>query len=134
MRSTRPWASTTSPGISSRRYLNEVLPMFAIRIFMGFPVKDGAGILSLSCKRGSGSRWQDAWHPGKAYPGGQTIEVAAERHQIPLFVRAGSSVSLGDLEREYAEARAVAGRRPDLRRWTARSGAGSRRIGRGHQL
>jgi alpha-D-xyloside xylohydrolase len=63
----------------------------------------------------SGSRWHDAWHPGKTYPGGQTIEVTAELHQIPLFVRDGSSVSLGDLEREYAEARDVAGRRPDLR-------------------
>jgi alpha-D-xyloside xylohydrolase len=63
----------------------------------------------------SGSRWRDAWHPGKTYPGGQTIEVAAELHQIPLFVRDGSSVSLGDLEREYAEARAVAGLRPDLK-------------------
>jgi alpha-D-xyloside xylohydrolase len=63
----------------------------------------------------SGSRWRDAWRPTKEYDGGQTIRVAAELHQIPVFVRVGSSVSLGDLDAEWAEARAAAARRPDLK-------------------
>jgi len=48
------------------------------------------------------------------HAGGQTIEVAAELHQLPLFVRVGSSVDLGDLNREWAEALAIARKPPDL--------------------
>ncbi len=51
----------------------------------------------------SGDRWRDAWNPDKIYPGGQTITVNAELHQIPLFVRVGSSVKLGDLNQEWQE-------------------------------
>ncbi len=63
----------------------------------------------------SGSRWRDAWHPATEYEGGQTVWVAAELHQIPLFVRVGSSVPLGELGREWAESRALATQRPDLK-------------------
>ena len=63
----------------------------------------------------SGQKWRDAWRPDKTYEGGQTIAVAAELHQIPLFVRAGSNVELGDLNREYAESKAQAEKKPDLK-------------------
>jgi alpha-D-xyloside xylohydrolase len=63
----------------------------------------------------SGDQWRDAWQPGKIYPGGQTITVQAELHQIPLFVRVGSSIELGDLNREWTEAVAAANTRPDLK-------------------
>jgi alpha-D-xyloside xylohydrolase len=63
----------------------------------------------------AGSDWRDAWHPDQTYPGGRTITVRAEPHQIPLLVRVGSSVELGDLNKEYAESRAIAERRPDLK-------------------
>ena len=43
----------------------------------------------------SGSKWRDAWS-GKLFDGGQTITVNAELHQIPLFVRVGAKVKLGD--------------------------------------
>jgi alpha-glucosidase (family GH31 glycosyl hydrolase) len=59
-------------------------------------------------------RWRDAW-TGKEYPGGQTITVPVEVHQIPLFVRVGSKVELGDLSREWQDAVAVAHARPDLK-------------------
>jgi alpha-D-xyloside xylohydrolase len=62
-----------------------------------------------------GSRWADAWHPDKSYSGGQTITVPAELHQTPLFVRAGSSLKLGDLEQEYRESMTIAEKRPDLK-------------------
>ena len=63
----------------------------------------------------SGSRWRDAWHPGQVHSGGQTITVAADVHQIPLFVREGSGLDLGDLNREYEEALTAAKKRPDLK-------------------
>ncbi len=76
-----------------------------------------------------GQRWQDAWHKGKVYEGGQTVTVEAELHQVPLFVRVGSNVDVGDLEREYAESVAIAQNRPDLttldqqvRQWFEKSG------------
>ena len=63
----------------------------------------------------SREKWRDAWHPEKTYDGGQTITVDAEPHQIPIFVRVGSSLDLGDLNREWTDARAAAAARPDLK-------------------
>lgn len=63
----------------------------------------------------AGSRWRDAWRPGQVYRGGQTITVDAELHQIPLFIREGSKLDLGDLNREWSEASAIAQRKPDLK-------------------
>jgi alpha-glucosidase (family GH31 glycosyl hydrolase) len=62
----------------------------------------------------AGSRWRDAWRPGSVYEGGQTITVAAEPHQLPLFVRMGSAVNPGDLEREWRESQTIARTKPDL--------------------
>ena len=63
----------------------------------------------------SGEKWRDAWHLDKIYQGGQTITVNAELHQVPLFVRVGSSIELGDLNREYQESLAIAQKKPDLK-------------------
>jgi alpha-D-xyloside xylohydrolase len=63
----------------------------------------------------SGQKWRDAWNPAKLYDGGQTVEVNAELYEVPIFVRAGSKVELGDLNREWSEARAAAATRPDLK-------------------
>ena len=62
----------------------------------------------------AGSKWRDAWS-GKIYSGGQTITVNAELHQIPLFVRVGATVKLGDLNQEWKESHAIAEKKPDLR-------------------
>ena len=61
------------------------------------------------------NRWVDAWHPEKSYAGGQTISIRAELHQAPIFIRAGSKLILGDLNKEYREALAIAEQRPDLK-------------------
>ena len=61
-----------------------------------------------------GARWENAWEPGTVYDGGQSVTVRAELHQIPIFVRLGSNPGLGDLNGEYLEAMAAAGKRPDL--------------------
>ena len=69
------------------------------------------------------------------YQGGRTITVAAEPHQLPLFIRAGSSVQVGDLNKEWQESLDIAGRKPDLKAldaelktwWDARKTAGEQR-------
>jgi alpha-glucosidase (family GH31 glycosyl hydrolase) len=62
-----------------------------------------------------GDKWRDAWKPDKIYQGGQTITANADLHQIPLFVRNGSSVRLGDLNQEWKESHAIAEKKPDLK-------------------
>jgi alpha-glucosidase (family GH31 glycosyl hydrolase) len=62
-----------------------------------------------------GNPWRNAWNPAQVYPGGQTITVNADLHQIPLFIRAGSNLKLGDLNQEYKESLAIAQKKPDLK-------------------
>ena len=61
-----------------------------------------------------GDKWKDAWD-GKIYDGGQTISVKSELHQLPIFIRAGSKVDLGDLNKEWTESMAIAAKKPDLK-------------------
>jgi alpha-D-xyloside xylohydrolase len=67
----------------------------------------------------SGSQWRDAWNPEKNYNGGQTITVNAELHQLPIFVRAGATIELGDLRQEWKDAVAAAAARPELKKLDA---------------
>ena len=67
----------------------------------------------------AGSQWRDAWQPEKIYPGGRTITVNAELHQLPIFVRVGAKIELGDLNKEWTESVASANTRPDLKRLDA---------------
>jgi alpha-glucosidase (family GH31 glycosyl hydrolase) len=61
------------------------------------------------------SRWRDAWNPDKTYKGGQVVTVDAATHQIPLFVRVGSPLFLGDLNHEWQESQEIARKKPDLK-------------------
>ena len=61
-----------------------------------------------------GSSWRDAW-TSKIYRGGRTITVTADTHQLPLFVRVGSTLSLGDLNKEWRESLEIANKKPDLK-------------------
>ena len=63
----------------------------------------------------AGSQWRDAWHPDKIYSGGRTISVTAALHQIPIFIRIGSRMELGDLNQEWTEASTISKTRPDLK-------------------
>ena len=67
----------------------------------------------------SGSQWHDAWNPDKIYNGGQTITVNAELHQLPIFIRIGAKVDLGNLRQEWKDAVAAAATRPDLKKLDA---------------
>jgi hypothetical protein len=40
--------------------------------------------------------------------GGRNVIVPAEPHQIPIFVRVGSTLDLGDLSRECDDAQRIA--------------------------
>jgi alpha-D-xyloside xylohydrolase len=68
----------------------------------------------------AGEKWRDAWREGKIYDGGQTITVDAELHQIPLFIRVGSDVQVGDLNREYKQSKLIVKKRPNLEALEAR--------------
>lgn len=63
----------------------------------------------------SGAKWRDAWNTDKIYEGGQTITAHTELYQIPLYVRGGSQLELGDLHREWRESVEAAHNRPDLK-------------------
>jgi alpha-glucosidase (family GH31 glycosyl hydrolase) len=63
----------------------------------------------------SGSRWRDVWNPASIHDGGQVVTVSAETHQIPLFVRDGSKLKLGDLNKEWQESQTIAKNKPDLK-------------------
>jgi alpha-glucosidase (family GH31 glycosyl hydrolase) len=69
----------------------------------------------------TGEKWRDAW-TGKTYNGGQTITVTAELHQVPIFVRVGSKVELGDLQKEWNDSVMIAKVRPNLKKLDAEVG------------
>ncbi len=61
----------------------------------------------------AGSKWVDAWD-GKVYDGGQTVTVATPVHKMPIFVKEGAKVQLGDLNTLYQESLEIAKRKPNL--------------------
>ena len=61
----------------------------------------------------AGARWKDAWD-NKIYDGGRTVTVRADLYQIPIFVRAGSRIDVGDLNKEWNDSLEIAQKRPDL--------------------
>jgi alpha-D-xyloside xylohydrolase len=63
----------------------------------------------------AGNRWRDAWNPDKVYTGGQTISVSAETHQLPLFIRVGSSLKPWNLNQLWISSVDIARKKPDLR-------------------
>jgi alpha-glucosidase (family GH31 glycosyl hydrolase) len=67
----------------------------------------------------SGGRWRDAWRRDQVYEGGRTVTVRSNVYQMPIFVREGSGIDLGDLNREYDEALAAARQRPNLKKLDA---------------
>lgn len=61
----------------------------------------------------AGETWVSAWDK-KEYQGGDYITVQAPLHQLPIFIRKGSGVDLGDLNGLYAESLEKAAKKPDL--------------------
>ena len=62
----------------------------------------------------SGTKWINAWEPEKVYQGGQYVEVKTPDYLIPVFIRKGSSVNLGDLNALYKESLQKVTEAPDM--------------------
>ncbi|MBN1787147.1 MAG: glycoside hydrolase family 31 protein [Sedimentisphaerales bacterium] len=64
----------------------------------------------------AGEEWIDAWNTDKVYTGGQTLLVDTPLHKIPIFIRKGAKIKLGDLNKLYEESMKIASVRPDLKK------------------
>jgi alpha-glucosidase (family GH31 glycosyl hydrolase) len=62
----------------------------------------------------AGDTWIDAWNRNKEYKGGQKITVEAPLYKIPIFIRKGSSVDLGNLNDLYQESLEIAKNKPSM--------------------
>ena len=63
----------------------------------------------------AGQKWVDAWNKTKVYEGGQTITVETPIYKIPIFIKEGSSIDLGDLNALFSESKAIAEKVPDIK-------------------
>ena len=63
----------------------------------------------------AGEQWIDAWNRDKVYKGGQKMEVNTPLYKIPVFIRQGSNVDLGDLNKLYQESLEIAQKKPDMK-------------------
>jgi alpha-glucosidase (family GH31 glycosyl hydrolase) len=61
-----------------------------------------------------GETWIDAWDRGQEYEGGNYITVDVPLYKIPVFIRKGSEIDLGDLNELYASSLKAASEKPDL--------------------
>ncbi len=61
-----------------------------------------------------GEEWVDAWNTDKIVQGGQYIEVEIPKYKIPLFIRKGAAIDLGNLNELYQESQKIASQKPDL--------------------
>jgi alpha-D-xyloside xylohydrolase len=69
-----------------------------------------------------GETWIDAWDTGKEYKGGQYLKVTTKPYQIPLFIRKGSTLNLGDLNALYQESYLKASKKGNLAELEAAEG------------
>jgi alpha-glucosidase (family GH31 glycosyl hydrolase) len=61
-----------------------------------------------------GEVWIDAWNTEKEYEGGKFIKIEAPLYKIPLYIRKGSTIQLGNLKEIYSESLKIASEKPDL--------------------
>lgn len=62
----------------------------------------------------AGQEWIDAWNPGNVIDGGKYVEVDAPLYKIPVFIRKGSKIDLGDLNKLYEESVKIVSQKPNL--------------------
>lgn len=61
-----------------------------------------------------GEMWVDAWDKSRVYQGGQSITVDTPVHKIPIFIRQGAKIDLGNLNMLYEESLKITSQKPDL--------------------
>jgi len=59
-------------------------------------------------------KWRDAWQPAAPIEGPAFIDVDAPLYKIPVYIRDGSDLDLGDLQATYDEAVARAEEKPSM--------------------
>lgn len=67
-----------------------------------------------TCYLPAGEIWVDAWDTSKTYQGGQRLEIETPFHKIPVFIKKGSDVNLGDLNDIYNESLQLAETKPNM--------------------
>jgi len=81
-------------------------------------------LVSAICQKGKekhevylpkGETWVDAWD-GKEYQGGQQMAVDVPLYKIPVFVRKGADVDLGDIQSLYDESLEIAKKQSDMKK------------------
>lgn len=73
------------------------------------------GKKSVTCYLPAGDIWIDAWDHNRIYEGGQQVTVETPIERIPIFIRQGSSVDLGDLNALYVESSVISETVPNLK-------------------
>ncbi|MFC2138846.1 TIM-barrel domain-containing protein, partial [Bacteroidota bacterium] len=61
-----------------------------------------------------GEEWIDAWNADQVYNGGEYIEINTPLHKIPIFIKKGSDIELGNLNDLFNESMIIASKRPNL--------------------
>ncbi len=61
-----------------------------------------------------GVNWVDAWDTSKVYTGGETVKVSTPIYKIPIFIRQGSEVDLGNLKSLYRDSLELAKSKPSM--------------------
>jgi alpha-glucosidase (family GH31 glycosyl hydrolase) len=73
------------------------------------------GVTSHKLYLPAGEKWKDAWSAeGKVYEGGQWIDMETPMHMIPIFIREGSEIDPGNIQKLYEESLEIAKTKPDL--------------------
>jgi len=67
-----------------------------------------------TCYLPKGQNWIDAWNIENIYKGGQNIEVETPMYKIPIFIREGSEISLGDINELYKKSIEIASKKPNM--------------------
>ncbi len=66
-----------------------------------------------------GARWRDTWNPEDVYDGDAFLRLDTPLHKIPIFIREGSGVDLGDLNALYRQSLELAKKKPSMARLQA---------------
>jgi len=63
----------------------------------------------------SGEEWINAWNTSERFEGGQSVTVETPLYKLPIFIREGSNVEMGDLQQLYEESLTIVRTMPDLK-------------------
>ena len=73
------------------------------------------GVTSHKLYLPAGDTWINAWDTTSIIGGGKYVTVDAAMYQIPVFIRKGSGISLGDLNQLFDESFSIALDKPDMK-------------------